>query len=188
MLKRQRPASPPPSIPSIPLATDPLPFNPEAGRASKRRRVLPPSLDGHARGWSLPDGEEDDGEEDYMSSGDEPVEEPGDKVAWTLHLSEYKMANNFLHELHALHQHRLLFSSPPVPNSRLLEPQRLSSPLQPAGYHRPTKTATMPTQIKDPTFSPSRSTNLESHVLKDEELLVTERYKDTNRSFCLPTE
>ncbi|KAJ7139896.1 hypothetical protein C8R44DRAFT_765698 [Mycena epipterygia] len=115
MLKRHRPVSPPPSGgPSIPLVSDP----PDSHRReSKRRRILPPSLDGQSR-HSMFRTYEDDGEED-----DDEVEErsppsfgpPGSTVQNT----QYESANTFLHDLHALHRHRLIFTSPPLQHLEL---------------------------------------------------------------------
>jgi hypothetical protein len=126
MLKRQRPISPPPTFPTAPLVIDlPVDF---VGRDTKRRRTLPPVLDGACRGWAqaLPlsiNSVEDDGEEDYIS--DDEIEniapnfsincslahqqQPGDKT-------EYASTNSFLRELHTLQQHRLLSSSLPPPS------------------------------------------------------------------------
>ena len=124
MLKRQRPVSPPPTFSSIPLvvADPPADF---VGRDTKRRRTLPPVLDGAHRGWAqappLPINIAEDDEEDYIS--DDEIEniapnfsnncsliqqQPGDKA-------EYSSTNSFLRELHTLQQHRLLFPSPPPP-------------------------------------------------------------------------
>jgi len=126
MLKRQRPVSPPPTFSSIPLvvADPPADF---VGRDTKRRRTLPPVLDGAHRGWAqtpLPISIAEDDEEDYIS--DDEIEniapnfsnncsliqqqQPGDKA-------EYSSTNSFLRELHTLQQHRLLFPSPPPPPS-----------------------------------------------------------------------
>jgi len=184
MLKRQRPVSPPPSHHTIPLVADPLPFRTDPGRDFKRRRVLPPSLDGHSRGWGVPDpadGADDD--EEYVASEGEAVEGNDDRSAWAEHTSEYQKANNVLHELHALHQHRLLFSS----NSHLSLPQR--SPLEPStlGTHHHDRHSKMimpqrpVMQTKDPAFDPSGSGYSGSHSSKDEVHRVTERYGDTNR-------
>ncbi|KAJ6627158.1 hypothetical protein B0H10DRAFT_2210556 [Mycena sp. CBHHK59/15] len=70
MLKRARPVSPQPSVPSVPLVerSDP-PRN-------KRRRILPPSLDGQSRGWNIShkdeddDGEDDDDEQKFLDRHD----------------------------------------------------------------------------------------------------------------------
>ncbi|KAF8807193.1 hypothetical protein BYT27DRAFT_7232754 [Phlegmacium glaucopus] len=123
MLKRQRPVSPPPASSSVPLVVADPPAD-LAVRDTKRRRTLPPVLDGAYRGWAqtppLSISNAEDDEEDYIS--DDEIEniapnfsttysltqqqQPGDKA-------EYSSANSFLRELHTLQQHRLLFSSPP---------------------------------------------------------------------------
>lgn len=115
MLKRQRPASPSPSSPSIPLITD-SPLMDVNYRDTKRRRILPPVLDGPSRGWAThrethngEDEDEDDDEEVVV--GNDSQQDWHDAGAASS--AEYKATNNFLHELHALHQHRLAFASPP---------------------------------------------------------------------------
>lgn len=80
-------------------------------RDSKRRRVLPPVLDGDARGWAKP--AYDDGEEEYES--DEDIERQQDahrNAVDAQSLSPYKSANSFLHDLHTLQRHRLMFALP----------------------------------------------------------------------------
>ena len=125
MLKRQRPVSPTPTFSSVPLVI----ADPSADfvvRDTKRRRTLPPVLDGACRGWAQAplsiDNEEDDGEEDYISDDEikniapnslincQQQQQPGDKAGYT-------STNSFLRELHTLQQHRLLSSSPPPPPS-----------------------------------------------------------------------
>jgi hypothetical protein len=126
MLKRQRQVSPTPTFSSVPLVIAD-PYADFMGRDTKRRRTLPPVLDGACRGWAHAplsiNNEEDDGEEDYIS--DDEIknivpncsincsltqQQPGDKAGYT-------STNSFLRELHTLQQHRLLFSSPPPPPS-----------------------------------------------------------------------
>ncbi|KAJ7071247.1 hypothetical protein C8F01DRAFT_1109717 [Mycena amicta] len=72
----------------------------------KRPRIVPPSLDGQQRSathrYDLEDGEEDD----LDASAD------GGPQSVALN-TEYQQANTVLHELHVLHQHRLIFASPP---------------------------------------------------------------------------
>ena len=123
MLKRQRPVSPIPTFSSVPLVI----ADPFVERDMKRRRTLPPVLDGACRGWAQAplsiNNEEDDGEEDYISDDENknivpncsincslPQQQPGDKAGYT-------STNSFLRELHTLQQHRLLFSFPPPPPS-----------------------------------------------------------------------
>ncbi|KAJ3815034.1 hypothetical protein EV368DRAFT_79878 [Lentinula lateritia] len=128
MLKRQRVPSPPPSSSSnIPLISDSTPV--ENARSTKRRRTQPPVLDGQMRGWGTPqdvlyeasDREEDDGEEDLV--GDDPSY-PALGTSGSANLnSPYTAANGFLHELHTLQRHRLLYSfntSPQLPSSNHL--------------------------------------------------------------------
>ncbi len=126
MLKRQRQPSPPP--PSAPfLSADPLMPVPELEdldrqRHAKRRRTQPPVLDGTLRGWARVETE-DDGEE-------EVVEE---EVGWsnldenTTISEEYKSTNSILRDLHALHQHRVSFSSM-TPSTRPVLPDSSTHP------------------------------------------------------------
>ncbi|KAJ7169651.1 hypothetical protein C8R46DRAFT_1089514 [Mycena filopes] len=105
MLKR-RAISPPPGS-TVPLVSDPHP------RESKRRRILPPSLDGQSRRSMVhadeDDGEVDDDEDVHFSNGRNQFgPDPSTSAA---HNTEYESANTFLHDLHALHRHRLIFSS-----------------------------------------------------------------------------
>ena len=120
MLKRQRPVSPPPSFPDVPL----LPSEPVSCDLSrhtvKRRRVLPPSLDGPSRGWGSPfifnqnddDGEDD--EDDDMGAAIQNVDgAPTDMatIQTPSSVAEYKSVNSLLHDLHAEHQYRRVSSS-----------------------------------------------------------------------------
>lgn len=116
MLKRQRPATPPPSS-----LGDPPSFFPDGPirsphiadshqPRSKRQRIRAPPLDGALRGWlesesANPHGESD-GEEDR-------IEDVCDALPPTTTPDQYKDANILLHELHVLNQHRLLFVHPP---------------------------------------------------------------------------
>ena len=120
MLKRQRPVSPTPTSSSVPLVI----ADSFLERDTKRRRTLPPVLDGACRGWAQAppsiNKEEDDGEEDYISDDENKhitpncsinssltQQQPGDNAGYT-------STNSFLRELHTLQQHRLFFS-PPLP-------------------------------------------------------------------------
>ncbi|KIK71263.1 hypothetical protein GYMLUDRAFT_52379 [Collybiopsis luxurians FD-317 M1] len=83
-------------------------------REIKRRRVQPPVLDGQMRGWGTPQDilyedfdEEDDGEEDVIED-EQPLTSDSAVLAVN---SPYRSANGFLHELHTLQRHRLLFTS-----------------------------------------------------------------------------
>ncbi|KAF8832560.1 hypothetical protein HHX47_DHR1001335 [Lentinula edodes] len=122
MLKRQRAPSPPPSSSSnVPLIFDSTPV--ENARSTKRRRTQPPVLDGQMRGWGTPqdvlyetsDREEDDGEEDLVD--DDQLYSAPDISGGANPNSPYKSANGFLHELHTLQRHRLLYSSNISPQS-----------------------------------------------------------------------
>ncbi|KAK7058257.1 hypothetical protein VNI00_001888 [Paramarasmius palmivorus] len=116
MLKRQRPSSPSPaSFPS------PDPFS-ESIPNSKRQRVLPPTLDGKLRSREARRFVNDSDWEE-----DEEVYEDDDALGYTssssfLDDSAYKSTNNFLHELHTLQRHRLLFaqSQAPIPKADLV--------------------------------------------------------------------
>ncbi|KAF9243794.1 hypothetical protein BU15DRAFT_71916 [Melanogaster broomeanus] len=128
MLKRQRPATPPPSsLDNFPSCFPDTPLRPLPHRnadptlanepRAKRRRIQPPVLDGALRGWlaSNPSGpyrEESDGE-DSVEGVDDASEGHESGAPLSLSLSatdQYKHANTLLHELHTLHQHRLLFT------------------------------------------------------------------------------
>lgn len=154
MLKRQRPPTPPPSLDEIPsLAPFPdRPIRPIPHRETppdmfshesraKRRRIHPPVLDGAQRGWykpptsSVPLADNSDGEEDWIDDEDD---------AATSHLTaspdyiDYKRTNTMLHEVHALHQHRLMFFQPnSQPPSHLYLPPHagLSAPPPPMATH-----------------------------------------------------
>ncbi|THH16773.1 hypothetical protein EW146_g3934 [Bondarzewia mesenterica] len=113
MLKRQRPVTPPPSIPIV--ALDPSPFD----RSVKRRRVLPPSLDGPSRGWGAPphsqeqdsDGEEYVDEDGAMGTRTLVKDASHDIGAVNSGAEAYKSVNTLLHDLHAEHQYRRVLAS-----------------------------------------------------------------------------
>ncbi|KAJ7900106.1 hypothetical protein B0H14DRAFT_1549401 [Mycena olivaceomarginata] len=170
MLKRQRPISPPPSS-AIPIVSDP----PESHRREiKRRRILPPSLDGQSRRPTFhteDDGEEDDDDDVDMSG---QYNQPGSTtVTSAAHNTQYESANTFLHDLHALHRHRLIFSSPP---STLLQPG-LSPPHAQDKLHLP--------PIADYPRIPDKQDSSGMHDFGrgfvEEVESVKERYEDTNR-------
>ncbi|TFY72642.1 hypothetical protein EVG20_g377 [Dentipellis fragilis] len=114
MLKRQRASSPIPSMmPEIPLLpSDPSPID-YTQHAMKRRRMVPPSLDGSMRGWNVAPipNDADDGEESWY---------PRDDMGCSNHAStsqstsqgtgEYTKFNSLLHDLHAEHQFRRMIS------------------------------------------------------------------------------
>ncbi|KAF5368421.1 hypothetical protein D9758_002374 [Tetrapyrgos nigripes] len=114
MLKRQRPASPPLSSSNVPLLTDSS--NLEAPNA-KRRRTLPPVLDGKLRGWTTPSEPIDDGDDGYEDEDEDDgiLHQQDHSTTFQYDHSPYKSTNNLLHELHTLNKHRLLFAPPQEP-------------------------------------------------------------------------
>ena len=211
MLKRQRPVSPIPTFSSVPLVI----ADPFVERDTKRRRTLPPVLDGACRGWAQAplsiNNEEDDGEEDYISDDEIKTvpncsincsltqQQPGDKAAYT-------STNSFLRELHTLQQHRHLFSSPLPPPSASTssffygantKDAALSAPY--SAYHSPPIKghSNLPLQlpIERPRVSshtsPTPTAKLsqqQSHGFPiDETHSVTEHYEGTNK-YALFTE
>lgn len=198
MLKRQRPVSPPPSFSSVPLITADSPTD-LVERDTKRRRTLPPVLDGASRGWAQAppfiNNVEDD-EEDYISDDEieniapnfsincsltqQQQQQPGDKA-------EYASTNSFLRELHTLQQHRLLFSSltSPAASSFLScgsnsKDAGHSSPLTKGHFNLP------------PPIEPRGSSHMSTPIAKlsqhqghglpiDETHSVTEHYEGTNK-------
>ncbi|KAJ7706425.1 hypothetical protein B0H17DRAFT_629033 [Mycena rosella] len=169
MLKRLRPVSPPPSGPSIPLVSDPAPSH---RREPKRRRILPPSLDGQSR-HSMFRTDEDDGEEDddelNLLDGRNP------SGSGSVHNIEYQSANTVLHDLHALHRHRLIFSSPS--SSYLMHPDS-------RGLHSPVKSYVPPipdySRGSDDTQDTSGRQAFGCELPFEEVQSVKERYEDTN--------
>ena len=214
MLKRQRPVSPTPTFSSVPLVI----ADPSAdfvGRDMKRRRTLPPVLDGACRGWAQAplsiNNEEDDGEEDYISDdeiknvvpncsincGLTQQQQPGDKTGYT-------STNSFLRELHTLQQHRLLFSSPPPPGSASASSSLCGSNLKDAahslsysGYHSPPIKGPFNLPLQMPIERPRVSSHMsptptaklfqpQSHGLPIDEIhSVTEHYEGTNKYACV---
>jgi hypothetical protein len=207
MLKRQRPISPTPTFSSVPLVT----ADPFVERDTKRRRTVPPVLDGACRGWAQAplsiNTEEDDGEEDYISDDENKniapnysincsliqQQPPGDKAGYT-------STNSFLRELHTLQQHRLLFSSPPPPPSASASLSSCGSNSKDAaysstysGYHSPPIKGhfNLPLQlpIERPRvsshMSPTPTAKLSQHQSHgfpiDEIHSVTEHYEGTNK-------
>jgi hypothetical protein len=204
MLKRQRPVSPTPTFSSVPLVIAD-PYADFVGRDTKRRRTLPPVLDGACRGWAhaplFINNEEDDGEEDYIS--DDEIEniapncsinvsltqqQPGDKAGYT-------STNSFLRELHTLQQHRLLFSSPPPSPSASASPFLCDSNSKDTAhsYHPPPikdhSSLPLPLPIERPQVSSHMSSTptgklsqQQSHGFPIDEIhSVTEHYEDTNK-------
>lgn len=205
MLKRQRPISPTPTLSSVPLViTDPF-----VERDTKRRRTLPPVLDGACRGWAQAplsiNNEEDDGEEDYISDDENKnipptcsincsltQQQPGDKTGYT-------STNSFLRELHTLQQHRLLFSSPPPPPSASASSFLCGSNSKDAdsssysGYHSPPIKGLFNLPLQLPIERPRASSHMsptptaklsqhQSHGFPLDEIhSVTEHYEGTNK-------
>ncbi|KAL4069377.1 hypothetical protein J3A83DRAFT_4537689 [Scleroderma citrinum] len=108
MLKRQRPATPPPvsldfavCFPDRPVR--PLPHSAEL--SNKRRRVHDSTF------GDQPRQEESDGEEDCVDDDPSCLSPPSRADM------DYKRSNCLLHELHVLHQHRLMFSPSDHPSS-----------------------------------------------------------------------
>lgn len=177
MLKRQRQVSPPPSIPSIPLIRDP----PTVWQHDlKRRRLLPPVLDGQARGWGKPDDtcDEDDEEDAYFSEDDVGETPPYD-------CGQYKSANSVLYELHALHQHRLLFSPPAPSQLRIATSHRATcTHLSTTAFdeHSSIKSNLPPSSERHKHYSGDTDRKAsESTVPSQEVLRVKERYENRNK-------
>lgn len=180
MLKRQRPVSPPPSIPSIPLIVD---ADIMTQRDLKRKRVLPPILDGGSRGWGRLDHQEDEEDEEYTSERDDTGDTGGNRPE---DQNEYKQANNVLHELHTLHQHRLIFAPHVSQDFPYHKHSAISSILPPDIQHRnfgsDAYTSERPISQDGRNPGPySEVQHMGSHTSKDEVLCVTERYEDTNK-------
>lgn len=127
MLKRQRPATPPPSSLDLPTylsdrLVKPL-ANPDLASSmsepcDKRRRLQRPDH-GRLRGWTPSSSdilheEHGDGEEDVeRSSHGDGTEELYDGIpnqSTSRGGRGYKQTNSILHEVHVLNQHRLIFS------------------------------------------------------------------------------
>jgi hypothetical protein len=132
MLKRQRqPSPPPPSTPFLsadsftPVPVVVEPEDSERQRHAKRRRTQPPVLDGALRGWARAETE-DDGEEEVVEEevGWSNLDE--NTTTTTTISEEYKSTNSILRDLHALHQHRVSFSSP-TPSTRPVLPDSSTS-------------------------------------------------------------
>lgn len=205
MLKRQRPISPTPTFSSVPIVI----ADSFVERDTKRRRTLPPVLDGACRGWAQAplsiNNEEDDGEEDYISDDEKEntttncsincsQQQPGDKAGYT-------STNSFLRELHTLQQHRLLFSSPPPPPSASAASSFLcgsnwkdaAHSLSYSGYHSPPIKGHVNLPLQLPVERPRVSSHMsptptaklsqqQSHGFPVDEIhSVTEHYEGTNK-------
>jgi hypothetical protein len=144
-------------MPATPFLDD-CPFETMIQHQSKRRRVLPPVLDGQARGWGK-SGDED-GDDEYDEYPEDPVD-PTDVDGRVADAAGYKSANGVLHELHALHRRRHFLS--PSSNPQPSWPQT-NHPL--SQVHDKNRLRAEPPETVTPT---------------DELLRVMERYEDTNR-------
>lgn len=190
MLKRQRPSSPPPSKLSVPLL-DSSPVD-MMGRDSKRRRTLPPVLDGPSRGWEQPEGNDSERYDLEEYSDDELVESEQTRVddSSRTDSAEYKSANSVLRELHTLYQHRLAFSttspslnSPAGSNPRSLQSQPMSDTYN-AHCEHSRFLPVIPEHPKGLSY-PGNSVGIgNEQMLENEVHRVTERYENTNRWLC----
>uniref|UniRef100_A0A8H7YBW7 Uncharacterized protein n=1 Tax=Psilocybe cubensis TaxID=181762 RepID=A0A8H7YBW7_PSICU len=190
MLKRQRPASPPIPSSSVPVVSD-TPAD-LIERHTKRRRTLPPVLDGSHRGWATEPRTSADDEDEYYSDDEEDEQESDFQRQQQQLQSEYKSTNNMLRELHTLHQHRLLFSPQATSDTRaspltVIKPyqhqQLLQSPIKGLMPHLSERLQT-PQQQLTSTSTPARiDSTKRTHTdpLSEELTRVSERYESTNR-------
>ncbi|PPQ90427.1 hypothetical protein CVT25_014945 [Psilocybe cyanescens] len=187
MLKRQRPVSPPIPSSSVPFVSDSPGDLIE--RHSKRRRTLPPVLDGASRGWAMTPQLNVDDEEDYYSDEDGQENVASDFQHSQQQLqSEYKSTNTMLRELHTLHQHRLLFS-PHFPQDARASPTSINMSLNPKSYpQQQTPNKSLMSQhferLQTPQYPTTpRIEKKSTHIdpLSEEVTRVTERYESTNR-------
>jgi len=148
---------------------------------AKRRRTLPPVLDGKLRGWAIPneagpnpdcEGYED---EEYLDEEKEDFQ----YLATSPHDdSPYKSANNLLHELHTLHKHRLLFE----PQSSRPQEQAMDSTH--ASQHYPgTFSEPRPTAFPDQYYlnKDASQDRPRAGSMQEESQCVRSRYEDTNK-------
>ncbi|KDQ63864.1 hypothetical protein JAAARDRAFT_189390 [Jaapia argillacea MUCL 33604] len=195
MLKRQRPATPPPA-PEAPELVPGLSVLEIYHRGSKRRRTSAPSLDGPSRGWGgsiddFDDDCDDDGEDERYGFQETGAGSGQHLNHWQEVAGVYRNTNSVLHDLHTEHQHRIMFLSPPsspqVPNRQPLQPYPHQTP--PARPLHPQKVyIPLPQESRQYSgASPSKSnlvspspTSVQTFGL-DETQLVKERYEDANR-------
>ena len=182
MLKRQRAISPP----YVPFVT-PDTIDMSGHHSTKRRRVAAPILDGEKRGWGveMDNNEFEDGgaysydDDDDDSEGRGELAGKGQREDFGA-AETYKSTNSVLHDLHALYQHRMMFSdfssptSPPsqpypASSSSLLPSSSLNQPYK-INYHVPAKSMPPPISDRPPT-------GLDPHEVHR----VKERYENTNR-------
>ncbi|KAI0670110.1 hypothetical protein C8Q78DRAFT_1080007 [Trametes maxima] len=191
MLKRRR--SSPSFVPESPYVAAPDPAIDAFERVVKRRRHITPHDHSVVYGHEVRHGDDTDGEEDvegdkhdggqsHYPSGSHRLEQAG----------EYRSANTLLHDLHAEHRHRMLFSSP----HPFSEMPTLHHRLHNEHHHHivdvPSTDKTLPnlTNVESPSLEyqkhtpsftvsiPSKNANVVDHV---EVQRVTQRYEDTNR-------
>lgn len=154
-------------------------------------------LDGDRRGWGRgvhhheepcdADDEYDD-EEDEQSCKADDAAEGGNADEQPDSAGMYKSTNSLLHDLHALHQHRLIFSNPSTPSSSLDSPNQLRPVTNhyPTTYDSATLTKATSPIIPEPcqrlpTYFPEPSKESEDGMYLGEVQKVKERYEDTNR-------
>lgn len=190
MLKRQRPTSPIPSLPSLPGGQE-LPFE-SYERVAKRRRQF-------AHRGRTPGNPYDDGE-DYQDEGEDDTEADGGRSEyrevrsrWQEQAGMYKQANTLLHDLHAEQRHRILFS--PSSSSHPwcsttqgdISPHGDSGKLMDATRHHPypyQPTPPLPPHtVSSKTVAPESLCQPRGDVsIEDVEVQrVTERYENTNK-------
>lgn len=115
MLKRQRPATPPPSLSELPSVPDfsmgePSSFNHNA----KRRRTVAPQMDGNSRGMNYSDGEDvnnTDDDEDNPFDNSMVLGRDEAPSGWEERAGQYKDMNQLLHQLHLEQQSRSRYPS-----------------------------------------------------------------------------
>ena len=197
MLKRQRPISPSPSIPDIPLVSSEPTSSLDRitdifARDTKRRRTAAPVLDGRRRGWGTSGfggvgNDEDDTE--GMSQDEEECEEDVDQDNRQRQeaTGEYKSTNSFLHDLH---QRRQLVSSPsPSPSlhihSRTTPSSKYPLPLDPSPM---TKSSQPPRSCSQSNIAERHKCGMSDSLLDpgdrmdmEEVQSVKQRYEDTNK-------
>jgi hypothetical protein len=150
----------------------------------KRRRTSAPLLDGPSRGWEyrssdegvISDDEEwtcEDGGAVDQDDATEDAHASPETVPSASAGTEYKRANSLLHEVHALHQHRMTFTTselslhhPEPPSSKYALSERLRMPHHDTPLHN---------------SSASDMGARETSISMDEVRCVKERYEDSNK-------
>ena len=117
MLKRQRQASPPPSVSEFPAVYSLPSDSSSLDHIAKRRRTAGPGLDGRKRGMVHTESDETEGgfsdEEDNHLAGESSAEDKGTK-GWQDDAGQYKDVNQLLHQLHFEQQRRSTFATSSV--------------------------------------------------------------------------